>query len=167
MWNLPGTQTCRGWFVREPTPTYHSIAAANKLDSLDSRDHREEFTEVHIRDILPPEEDVDDGLDHETFMDKLANQEAVNDSDASYLNCKIEGAEELQTAIKTLARKYRYVFRETLVPAPALLEPMVLKVNEEKWRLNKNREPRRPFDKVKRMGSRPWKGHILFRWTGT
>ena len=28
---------------------------------------------------------------------------------------------------------------------------MVLKVNEEKWRVNKNREPRRPFDKNKRI----------------
>jgi hypothetical protein len=50
-----------------------------------------------------------------------------------------------------LVREYKYIFRETLIPAPAFLEPMVLKVDEEKWRVNKNREPRRPFDKKKRI----------------
>ena len=127
-----------------------SIAAAIKLDSLDSHDHGEEFTEVHIKDLLPTEEDVDDGLDHESFMDNLVNRQAINKSKDDYLKCKIQGEEDLQTDVKELVFKYKRIFRKTLVPEPAFLEPMVLKVDEEKWRLNKNRQPRRPYDKNKR-----------------
>ena len=80
--------------------------AAAKLSLLDSYDHEAEYTEVHISDILPPEDDVGDGLDHETVMDRIANKEAVNDSDDSYLLVTVEGSDEFQTKIRKVIYKY-------------------------------------------------------------
>jgi len=120
-----------------------SIAAAT-LELPDSYEQGKEYTEVHISDIFPPEDEVDDGLDHETFMDNIANKEAINDSEEAYKLCTVEAIDELfRAAIWALIYKYRMIFRESLIPSPAFVEPMVLKVEEDKWRLNKNKEPRR------------------------
>ena len=56
-----------------------------------------------------------------------------------------------QKALREILEQYDSVFQPTLNKEPALLEPMVLKVNDEKWRVPRNRTAARFMSELKRV----------------
>lgn len=61
----------------------------------------------------------------------------------------VHGPTHLQNQIRMLCREYSDIFSENVKADPALIPPMELDVNMEKWRSNANRGPPRPQSKEK------------------
>ena len=52
---------------------------------------------------------------------------------------KLEGSPEFKTRLRLLCERYRSLFSSTLLPTPAQVQPMELKVDLQKWRAPRNR----------------------------
>ena len=70
-------------------------------------------------------------------------------SQTSYIPTQIYGDPELVQGIKDVCNKYLSVFNTCLSPEPALLPPMELDVDLEKWRRNANKGPPRQQTQTK------------------
>ena len=57
--------------------------------------------------------------------------------------CYITGSQSLQTELRKLIGEYKDIFSSTLTEQPALIPPMELKIDDEKWRVRKNCTPHR------------------------
>lgn len=52
---------------------------------------------------------------------------------------QVDGTDELKQNIARLIQRYDNVFRRTVGTTPAKVAPLILDVDESKWKVNKNR----------------------------
>ena len=86
--------------------------------------------------------------DIDTVLPKSAGVE-TNPTVDELSQIKIEGSPELQEKLKQLCFKYRALFSSVLLPTPAQVTPMELRVDASKWRIPRNRRPYRPQSSTK------------------
>jgi hypothetical protein len=63
--------------------------------------------------------------------------------------CTITGSAYVQTEVRKLVEEYKDIFSTTLTDQPALIPPMQLKVDEERWKVRRNATPHRAVSTVK------------------
>jgi hypothetical protein len=63
--------------------------------------------------------------------------------------CIITGSAFVQAEVRKLVDEFKDIFSATLTDQPALIPPMNLKVEEAKWRVNRNRTPHRAVSTLK------------------
>ena len=86
--------------------------------------------------------------DEELYEDDADDWDPFNKNQPQQ-GCKITGSAFVQDEVRKLVDEFKDVFSPTLTDQPALIPPMTLKVDEEKWRVNRNRTPHRAVSTAK------------------
>ena len=101
----------------------------------------QEGTAVHLKDLLSFEK-ADDLVEKWSSLDETL-QESPSSSNFE-LPTQIEGSEEFKTRIRLILERYKDVFRTTVASEAANVPPMVLDVDENKWKCaRQNKAPLR------------------------
>jgi len=97
-------------------------------------------TSRHITDMFKFEQTAMGEPEKWDALDEALQKQTTSLDDA--LPTEIGGSDNMQLRIRELLGKYRSCFRRTVAPKPALIKPMILKVDEAMWnssRLNNNK----------------------------
>ena len=94
---------------------------------------------IKHRDELLDAEPDSDYIEHSADYPWEEPQEESN----SELPKNIHGSAALVGRIETLCKEYKDIFSSNLRPEPALLPPMELKADYDKWQKSANRRPYR------------------------
>ena len=123
-------------------------------DTLQCRDtfpHRM-FTDDELnkkRDIFDPIEDVDD-IDWKYNPFDVDSTDGTEETPEQLMSqITFEGSPQLQTKLKALVREFIDVFATNVRRELAVLEPMTIVIDEDKWRLPCNHAPPRKHSEEK------------------
>ena len=102
---------------------------------------------VRKEELLDPLFD-DDTIDY-TKTEPPWEQES-SDTETKPFKFAPDAIKEHEEGVRNLLQKYDRTFQATLNNKPAVLDPMVLKVNDSAWKVNRNRAPARFMSELKR-----------------
>jgi hypothetical protein len=122
-----------------------------------------------LNDAIVPDFEIRSEYDREDMSEVRDNQmEAIpsemldkNINDDDNLPKVIEGPPSLQLKLKNLILKFRFIFSRKVKSTPANLPPFTFTVDEEKWRVPKNKLHPRRYDKTKSLALRELTEQLL------
>ena len=103
---------------------------------------------VRKEELLDPLLD-DDTIDY-TQTEPPWEQQSTDETETKPFKFAENANQEHEVGVRKLLRKYDETFQATLNNRPAVLEPMVLKVNDAAWKVPRNRTPARFMSELKR-----------------